>query len=519
MKKYLIIAILVLLIPGIARAQDLQLTAGQTINISLTSPSVTYIISSTTGIDSLVANNSTLTLTLSAGDNVTVFNGNGYQIVNNLGQATSCGGLTTSITFTQTVTITSSTTSCSSSGGGGSTLPNYIEVKINNSSVETTDRKVTLSLSASDALSMMLSNDSSFAGVSWEPFAKTKNWTLTEGFGQKTVYAKFMSSTGGVSSAVNATIKFVESISKITPKEENKEIRKEEKKEVKPEIPQGNLEGKIVKEPGKQAVYLVENKKLRPYLNGRIFEAHGKKFFDVIETPLESYSIGEGVNIFPDSYNFTCGQLVKASNAKVYIVSRCEVGMPKEILWIKTEESFLNGGWSFKNINNISDAKKAEFAEIEPFEGLYNHPAGSLVKYGDSSKVYLLQKVDGVIKKRWVATEGEFNARKFQFNDIVILLSKEIYPDGDSLGGAVLGVEYNESFVSDLSLGSNGDEVLALQNLLQGLGYFSKNVAPNGNFGPVTKKALVEFQKTYGLERSGRVDIKTRHILNNLKIL
>src|SRR3989344_1983346 len=508
MKKYLIIAIFILLIPGIARAQDLQLTAGQTINISLTSPSVTYIISSTTGIDSLVANDSTLTLTLSDGDNVTVFNGNGYQIVNNLGQATSCGGLTTSITFTQTVTITSSTTSCSSSGGGGSALPNYTEVKINNGSVETTDRKATLSLSASDVLSMMLSNDSSFTGASWEPFAKTKNWTLTEGFGQKTVYAKFLSSSGGVSSSVNASIKFVESISKITPKEENKEV--------KPEIPQGNLEGRIVKEPGKSAVYILENGKLRPYLNGKIFEAHGKKFSDVIETSLQSYFMGEGVDIFPDSYDFTCGQLVKASNARVYIVSKCEAGMSKEILWIKTEESFLSGGWSFKNINNISDAKKAEFAEIEPFEALYGHPAGSLVKYGDSSKVYLLQKVDGVVKKRWVATEGEFNARQFQFNDIIILPSKEIYPDGDSLGGAVLGVEYNEIFVSDLSVGSNGDEVLALQNLLQGPGYFPKNVAPNGNFGPVTKKAVVEFQKAYGLEQTGRVDIETRQILNSL---
>lgn len=507
MKKFLIIAIFTLLIPGIARAQDLQLAAGETVSISLTSPAVTYNISSTTGIDSLTANGNTLTLTLSAGDNVTVFSADGYQIDNNLGQATPCGGLTTTLTFTQTVTITASTTSCSGGGGGGSYSPNSIEIKINNGSVETTDRKATLSLSASDVLSMMLSNDSSFTGVSWEPFAKTKSWTLTEGFGQKTVYAKFLSSSGGVSSVVNASITLVESISKITPKEE--------KKEVKLEIPQGDLEGRIVKYPKKSAVYIIENGKLRPYINEQIFLAHKKNFLDVIETNLDMYPMGDPINFFPDTYNVTCGQLLKASNSKVYIVSKCEEGQPKEITWIQSEEVFLKSGWSFNTLHLISDGTIAKFKEAQPFNQLNIHPTGTLVKYAKDPKVYILQKIDGVVKKSWITNEAEFNKKGFQFSNVIEIDSKEIYPDGLNIGGIVLGESFKE-FESDLEMDSVGKEVRFLQKKLQQLGFFPKDVSDTGYFGPVTKEAVVEFQKAYGLQPGGRVDIQTRQILNNL---
>lgn len=43
---------------------------------------------------------------------------------------------------------------------------------------------------------MMISNYSNFSGASPEPFAATKSWTLTEGNGLKTVWAKFK--VGGV---------------------------------------------------------------------------------------------------------------------------------------------------------------------------------------------------------------------------------------------------------------------------------------------------------------------------------
>lgn len=517
MKKFLIIASLCFLLSPLAVfAEDVSLTTDETINIIIDGLPVTYVITSTTGVDSISVDGSSIVLTLTSGDSVTVTNSSGYGITNNVDVATTCSSTnTSSATFTSTVTITANTGIVCSTGSGGGMSPSNTSISINNGASSTSDRAVTISVSANNASEMMLSNKIDFSGATWEAYSKTKSWTLTEGNGEKRVYIKFRSSTGGETSSMSGVI-ILNGSSSVTPTPTPTPSPSSTTgvPVVIPKETSTSLEGKLVKEPGKSSVYLIENGKLRPYLNGRIFEAHGKKFSDVIEISLQSYSMGNGVDIFPDSYDFTCGQLVKASNAKVYIVSKCETGMSKELIWLKTEEVFLNGGWSFKNINNISDAKKIGFTEMEPFEALYSHPAGSLIKYGDSSKVYLLQKVDGVVKRRWIATEAEFNARKFQFNDVVMIPSKEIYPDGDNMGGTVLGEEYGETFVSDLSLGSNGDEVLALQNVLQSLGHFPGNVVPNGNFGPVTQNSVKAFQKENSLPETGSVGPLTRAILN-----
>src|SRR3989344_6617633 len=111
MNKKLLLAgalLVIFTIPFATRAQDVQLTAGATINVSLTSPAVTYTLSSTTGINTLSVSDGSITLTLDSGDDVTVTQASGFVISNSLGTATSCSGTTASITFTSTVTVTSS---------------------------------------------------------------------------------------------------------------------------------------------------------------------------------------------------------------------------------------------------------------------------------------------------------------------------------------------------------------------------------------------------------------------------
>jgi hypothetical protein len=67
----------------------------------------------------------------------------------------------------------------------------------------------------------------------------------------------------------------------------------------------------------------------------------------------------------------------------------------------------------------------------------------------------------------------------------------------------------------DLSVGSEGDDVVALQTFLEGAGYL---VIPNGvakgYFGGLTKAAVKKFQKAVGLPTPGRVGPATRGILN-----
>lgn len=89
----------------------------------------------------------------------------------------------------------------SSTGGSSgvlSTPPSSASVAINSGATTVITRAITLTLSASNAIQMAISNTADFAGVSYETYSTTKPWTLTSGSGAKTVYVRFRSNDGGV---------------------------------------------------------------------------------------------------------------------------------------------------------------------------------------------------------------------------------------------------------------------------------------------------------------------------------
>jgi hypothetical protein len=98
----------------------------------------------------------------------------------------------------------------SSSGGGSSsadtTPPTATSVSISAGAATTSSLSTTLTLAATGATQMLISNDSGFAGASWETYATSKSWTLTTGDGIKTVYAKFRDAALNVSATVSDTI-------------------------------------------------------------------------------------------------------------------------------------------------------------------------------------------------------------------------------------------------------------------------------------------------------------------------
>lgn len=65
----------------------------------------------------------------------------------------------------------------------------------------------------------------------------------------------------------------------------------------------------------------------------------------------------------------------------------------------------------------------------------------------------------------------------------------------------------DEAGVTDLSVGAKGDAVVKLQELLAREHRF--NGTPDGSFGPVTREALQNLQRSVGLEPSGQVDPAT----------
>jgi|GEM_PF-780247 len=76
------------------------------------------------------------------------------------------------------------------------------------------------------------------------------------------------------------------------------------------------------------------------------------------------------------------------------------------------------------------------------------------------------------------------------------------------------GIAGAYTFTKPLSIGSRGEEVKMLQGVLQDLGHFSLNVSRTGYFGPITHRAVAEFQTSKGIESIGIVGPKTRGALN-----
>jgi len=70
---------------------------------------------------------------------------------------------------------------------------------------------VTLALDkGSNALvnEMRISEDPFFTAATWEPYSATKPWTLSAGFGTKTIYVQFRDSTGQLSNVFNDKIEY-----------------------------------------------------------------------------------------------------------------------------------------------------------------------------------------------------------------------------------------------------------------------------------------------------------------------
>ena len=84
-------------------------------------------------------------------------------------------------------------------------------ITINGGAACTTSANVVLSINNfgdNSITQMIISEDPFFAGAVYEPYAATKNWTLSAGFGLKTVYAKLKTSGGAESNVFSDTIDF-----------------------------------------------------------------------------------------------------------------------------------------------------------------------------------------------------------------------------------------------------------------------------------------------------------------------
>src|SRR3989339_184920 len=97
--------------------------------------------------------------------------------------------------------FTGSIFSSGGTGGGGGSAPAVTSATAAvsvSTGAQTTSQIVSLNLSATNVTQMAISEDPGFAGASWDTYAPTKSFTLSSGVGEKTIYVKFRSASGGV---------------------------------------------------------------------------------------------------------------------------------------------------------------------------------------------------------------------------------------------------------------------------------------------------------------------------------
>jgi hypothetical protein len=109
--------------------------------------------------------------------------------------------------------IVSSASAPTATEGGGSSSYGVV---VNGGATSTATTSVMLSLYATGAYTMEVSETSSSIGASWIPYSTSMPWTLAPDFGIQTIYAQFKSVGGTVVGSAQASIDFASASSSTT---------------------------------------------------------------------------------------------------------------------------------------------------------------------------------------------------------------------------------------------------------------------------------------------------------------
>ncbi|TSC76854.1 MAG: putative peptidoglycan-binding domain-containing protein [Parcubacteria group bacterium Gr01-1014_31] len=271
---------------GQAAYNDVQFTADT--NLELANGDV-VVAESGGAVESLTVNAASIEITISSGSSITLRSDARRQMTLSPGVATlTCGSTSSSFALTggaslQTITLTveagstctaaaaATPTPASTTGRGGGlpprpSPPTAVAASINDGAAQTASRTVTLTLQATNAVLMLVSNFADFHDApSWVPYRTSLPWTLREGTGEQSVFVKFRSPQGGESAVVSDAIQLTGGgAGPVAP-------------------PPGVAltEGSLVKEAGALPIYRMENGVLRWLPSPTIFLAHGHRWQDV----------------------------------------------------------------------------------------------------------------------------------------------------------------------------------------------------------------------------------------------
>ncbi len=330
-------------------------------------------------------------------------------------------------TVTRTVNVVSveipqppTTPSGGGGGGGGSFFvagPKNPSINIVDDSLNTTNNTFTVNLSASDApTEMAISTDSTFAGVSMEPFVPSLTFTYPQGFiGPFTLHAKFKNASG-TSGTVSDTITIALVLGT--------------------KIPGCALDADAAyKSVGNPAVYYITEKcTKRAFTSPAKFFSYFKSWNDVQTTSKKNLD-----EIADDTLGFMpwgplwdpkYGAIVKnIKDSNVYFLANGEK------LWIKTA-AILTALYGVDGSSWIQDVDKTlldKYADGTTIDYTNHHPNFTIVKYAGSSKVYRLepQENDPIKQiKRHIVSLDLFKSLGYRTDRIAVIANTEVYEDG-----------------------------------------------------------------------------------------
>ena len=182
-----------------------NVTTNHTINATFAA--ITYTITASAGPNGSILPAGTLTVNQGGNAAFTIIPNSGYQVQSVLVDGLNQGAIT-NYTFMNVTADHSINASFTLSGAD--TIAPTGTIVINGGAAYTTSRSVALNLSCTDNVAcyqMQFSNDN----VTWSgsaTYATARNWSLTTGIGDKTVYVKYRDKVGNWSPVYSANINF-----------------------------------------------------------------------------------------------------------------------------------------------------------------------------------------------------------------------------------------------------------------------------------------------------------------------
>ncbi|MBU1130739.1 Ig-like domain-containing protein [Patescibacteria group bacterium] len=183
------------------------------------------------------------------------------------------------------------------------------------------------------------------------------------------------------------------------------------------------LEGKVIKDADSAGVYLVNQGYRRAFKSEMMYFSYGYTWSNVEVMNVDIVPRGPDM-VYSDDHTFTAGQMVKGANEKVYFIDNEGVSH-----WVETGAAYLGLGYQWSQVAWISDTALAKYAEGSSITTSSSRPDGSLVKYADSDKVYLLDNG----QKKWLVTEEAFNNHSYGWYNIIEIPDSEAYITGSNI--------------------------------------------------------------------------------------